>query len=436
MTMNIRRIVTWIARAGLGHVRTARTILERLTPKNRRVVLWVSGIASLSCLVNGWFTGNYLAYGAGAAGLSYFALYLGGWSPPRKRREHELIATPQPAFAVHEEPPAEVEDLVEQMLKQGRYSLLLRPELIGNLTPDQVQRAWDLFEDRMSLVPEGELVVGRVGNALDEDESLDDEDLVSPGTVVRVEHFYLDRYPVTNRQFQAFVAAGGYEQMGIWDPEIWPGVLDFVDSTGVPGPRFWKHGRHASGEDHLPVVGISWYEAAAYARWVGKRLPTDPEWEKAGSWPVQLSATARPQRKYPWGESMDRGRCNLWGSGPNAPVAVADYAAGVSVGGVHQLVGNVWEWTTGNFGAWSYPSRDLILPVAMKSIRGGAFDTYYDNQATCQFQSGEDPVARKHNIGFRCAVSVCDLSLPGRVVASADFASDPSTRVAAEKVYA
>ena len=84
---------------------------------------------------------------------------------------------------------------------------------------------------------------------------------------------------------------------------------------------------------------------------------------------------------------------------------------GVSVGGIHHLIGNTWEWTTGNFGAWSFPSRDLILPVPMKSIRGGAFDTYFDNQATCQFQSGESMLARKHNIGFRCAVGLCDLVL-------------------------
>ncbi len=158
-------------------------------------------------------------------------------------------------------------------------------------------------------------------------------------------------------------------------------------------------------------MGISWYEAAAYARWVGKRLPTDAEWVKAGSWPVPLSPTSRIQRKYPWGDSMDRARCNLWGSGPGCVVAVTDFAQGVSVGGICQLIGNVWEWTSTNFGAGALHGGDFSLPTPMKSMRGGAFDTYFDNQATCQFQSGEKPVARKHNIGFRCAVSMCDLVL-------------------------
>ena len=75
-----------------------------------------------------------------------------------------------------------------------------------------------------------------------------------------------------------------------------------------------------------------------------------------------------------------------------------------SAAGVLQLVGNVWEWTGTDFGAWG---GELHPP--MKSLRGGAFDTYFDNQAMCQFQSGDTPIARRHNIGFRCALSACDL---------------------------
>lgn len=141
---------------------------------------------------------------------------------------------------------------------------------------------------------------------------------------------------------------------------------------------------------------------------MGKRLPTDAEWVKAGSWPVPLSDERQWQRKFPWGDTMDRDRCNLWGSGRGGVAAVTDYASGVSVGGVYQLIGNVWEWTTGDFGAEE--SEDLSLPTPMKSIRGGAFDTYFENQATCQFVSGENPLARRHNIGFRCALGVCDVA--------------------------
>jgi iron(II)-dependent oxidoreductase len=169
---------------------------------------------------------------------------------------------------------------------------------------------------------------------------------------------------------------------------------------------------------------VSWYEASACARWLGKRLPSDAEWVKAVAWPVQLSPAVRVQRRYPWGDTMDRAKANLWGSGPGRIVSVHAFAAGTSVGGVQQLVGNVWEWLSGAFAA---DDRDgsLRLPTPMKSIRGGAFDTYFDDQAACQFQSGENPLARRHNIGFRCAIGVCDLLL-ARGAASDNAGDDAS----------
>ena len=214
--------------------------------------------------------------------------------------------------------------------------------------------------------------------------------------------------------------------MAIWDPIVWPAVLDFLDATGQPGPRYWRDGRCPVGKENHPVVGICWYEAAAYARWIGKRLPSDAEWVKGACWPVHLGPTARLQRRFPWGNAMDRNRTNLWGSGPGTTTPVDDHAAGVSVGGVYQFIGNVWEWTTDDFhfaGDASIDPRDPHSASVMKTLRGGAFDTYFDHQATCQFASGDVPLARRHNVGFRCALGLCDLVSHAASVAPAEFAA-------------
>jgi len=184
-------------------------------------------------------------------------------------------------------------------------------------------------------------------------------------------------------------------------------LLDFVDRTGCPGPRFWSDGQYPSGEHRLPVVGISWFEAWAYARWVGKRLPTDAEWTKAGAWPVESAPGRIAQRRYPWGESFDVRRAQLFGSGAHAPVAVDEYPGGVSVGGIHQLIGNVWEWTATPLAVLGDPT--LHVSESVMSIRGGAFDTYFENHATCHYQSGEQALSRRPNIGLRLTLSMRDL---------------------------
>jgi iron(II)-dependent oxidoreductase len=296
--------------------------------------------------------------------------------------------------------PADSNALVEQMLAQNRYALLLRPQVAENLSKEHFGSALAVLGEQMALVPDGEVAL---------------EEAASPRVVV-VQRLFLDRYPVTNREYYEFVAAGGYQQMALWDESILPAVLDFVDRTDQPGPKYWENGCYLAGQERHPVVGVSWYEAAAYARWIGKRLPSDPEWVKAGCWPVPLSNNARSQRRYPWGDTMDRAKANLWGSGPNHTVPVDEYPAGVSVGGVYQLIGNVWEWTSSGFRGSQLPqdhlpSKGLVIDTPLKSIRGGAFDTYFDNQAACQFQSGENPLNRRHNIGFRCAIGVGDLIL-------------------------
>lgn len=396
-----------------------QTIVSWLCPYVQRYVFHLALVsASALGLLISWAAGSWL--------LAVFVLLSGGvacgvrWGLARLRRhlEESILAESEPDADEEDEDEAEIaprrrpsvsreikqsKDLIEQMLDEGRYALLLRPQIVGNLNEAQVQRAREALDDEMALTPEGPVLLRTWRASAEHDGDPSDDH------VVRVEAFFLDRYAVTNRDYLGFVESGGYEQMSLWDPDIWSGVLDFVDRSGQPGPAEWKNGCYPRGRDDHPVVGVCWYEAAAYARWVGKRLPTDAEWVKAASWPV--GGGGKPiQRKYPWGDAMDHRVINVWAAQIGDTVPVQMYEGGVSVGGAYQLIGNVWEWTHSNFGAWDEAARRIEVTAAMKSIRGGAFDTYFDSQATCQFQSGDSSIARKHNIGFRCCLALCDLA--------------------------
>jgi iron(II)-dependent oxidoreductase len=322
--------------------------------------------------------------------------------PPQQAK----AAAPHPAIQRRPAAGDSANGLVDMMLAQGRYALLLRPQIAESLDAEQVVAARDAMLEGMTLTPAGRVAMPSTFRGRDES----DEDQPPQENVIQVEAFLLDRYLVTNRAFQEFVNQGGYEEEALWEPSIWPVVSEFTDRTGRPGPKLWAHGTFADGEDDHPVVGVSYHEAEAYARWVGKRLPIDAEWVKAAGWPMERAGACPMLRKYPWGNALNYSRANLWGSQIGRLVPVTAFPDGVSAGGALQLVGNAWEWLATDFGAWDPPKHRLQLPGPMKSIRGGAFDTYFDNQAACQFQSGENPLARKHNIGFRCALSICDLA--------------------------
>jgi gamma-glutamyl hercynylcysteine S-oxide synthase len=375
---------------------------------------WIIGIGGLALLAAGVLWHSKPLAAVGAVAIALIVVRFSGWSLVRasavKQTKAAEVAAVRRAVARTTSNNGDTESLVSQMVAQNRYALLLRPQIIGNLNKSQRQDAQQRMLEMSSLVPGGEVVLGPIDDILDEGRLEDHEILARWAKVIEVEPYFLDRYQVTNHQFHEFVAAGGYEQLAIWDREVWPAMTDFVDLTAHPGPRYWREGNYAPGLENHPVVGVSWYEATAYARWVGKRLPTDPEWVKAGSWPVVLSPTARLQRKYPWGSAMQPQRANLWCSGLCRTSPVEAYPDGVSISGVYQLIGNTWEWMCGPFTGDGDPERKLVLTVPLKSVRGGAFDTYFEHQATCQFQSGENPLSRKPNIGFRCAVGLCDLA--------------------------
>jgi len=298
--------------------------------------------------------------------------------------------------------PNDREALVNTMISSHRSPLLLRPKLAQDLESSALRAAIDCFRREACFVSAGSVRLSRW--QVDAEANSDTIDLMD---CVDVDALFLERCTITNEQYQAFVDQGGYEKKSLWHPSVWPWVKEFVDRTGSSGPRFWSKGHYCEATADHPVVGVSWFEAEAYSRWIGMRLPTDAEWVRAACSPIETDG-ALAQRKYPWGDSFFSERANLWNSGLGRTVPANAYAEGDSLGGARQLIGNVWEWTANNLQLWNgRHSIEIVEP--MKSLRGGAFDSYLDTCATCQCRSADSPLTRIHNIGFRCAVSACDV---------------------------
>jgi iron(II)-dependent oxidoreductase len=286
-----------------------------------------------------------------------------------------------------------VRGMARQLIDDDRYAFILLREAVDDISQTDAAPAWKTIAEQMALVPAGILPLVHSSGA------------VAPA---EVQAFYLDRHAVTNRQFHRFVESGGYDNLEIWPQEVWPSLMKFSDKSHYPGPRDWEYGKFPAGKADFPVVGICWYEAVAFATWSGKRLPSAAEWQKAGGWPQQLNGGACS--RYPWGDVFDPAKANIATSGPGHLVPVHGYPEGATPNGIYQMTGNVWEWLSDRLDAIPcHPDEDFHAVRLMRRIVGGAFDTYFPAEGTCQFITGQPELDRRDNIGFRCAISVSRL---------------------------
>jgi gamma-glutamyl hercynylcysteine S-oxide synthase len=245
--------------------------------------------------------------------------------------------------------------------------------------------------------------------------SFDNEKWAHP---VEVEPFRIARAPVTNAEFLGFVEDGGYRARRFWDDKGW----GWRETTGARHPLYWVPDgngrfavRHFEGLEalclHRPVVHVNWYEAAAWCRWAGRRLPTEAEWEVAAAGePGRNGGLGSGKRRYPWGETPPSpAQANLDGLAPGV-VDVAACPAGDSAWGCRQMLGNVWEWTASRFmpypgftpdayADYSVPwfGTRMVLRGGCRATRGRMISNSYRNFFT--------PDRRDVVAGFRtCAV--------------------------------
>jgi iron(II)-dependent oxidoreductase len=232
-----------------------------------------------------------------------------------------------------------------------------------------------------------------------------------PAVEVDLAEYYLDTTPVTNGAYAEFVAAGGYDDARWWTGAGWA----WRTEAGLSHPQFWERNGAAWGRNRFgwreplpldePVQHVCWYEADAYARFRGRRLPTEVEWEKAASW----DPSGQRKRRYPWGdEPPTPERANL-GQRHLGPAAAGAYPDGASAYGVHQLLGDVWEWTASDFlphdGFRSFPYREyseVFFGSEYKVLRGGSWATH-PAAIRGTFRNWDYPTRRQIFAGFRTA---------------------------------
>jgi len=277
-------------------------------------------------------------------------------------------------------PPVEVVEEAPTTPRRKSRATMPREHAVGELaeSPETV------------LVPAGSFLMG---STEDNQRASDNE---RPQHPVDLDAFRIGRYPVTNAQYTRFLEEKGYENQAYWTEAGWA----WREGEGSTQPRFWENSQW--NQPNSPVVGVSWYEAVAYCRWLSEvvgrkfRLPTEAEWEKA--------ARGEHGREWPWGNEFDSQKANTRESGPGRTTPVGQYSPdGDSPYGAADMAGNVWEWCQDWFAEDNYqrsPSENPPGPETgnFRVLRGGS---WYDDQdgARCAFR------LRYNGIGFRVAAS-------------------------------
>ena len=218
----------------------------------------------------------------------------------------------------------------------------------------------------MVLVPKGPFTMGITEQELRRIFMMDQRQTPifvteTPARTVDLEAYYIDRYPVTNYQYGKFVEHTGHREPALWNEPLWSQPMQ-------------------------PVVFVGWNDARAYARWAGKSLPTEPQWEKAGR--------GTGSRWWTWGHEFLPGRCNSGEYDLGRTSEIGLFHEGMSPYGCYDMCGNVWEMCEGQW-------QGNLLPM-----RGGCFlgsATFV--RVTCRW-TPEDPINGAHWLGFRCVKEI------------------------------
>ena len=233
-----------------------------------------------------------------------------------------------------------------------------------------------------------------------------------PAHKVWLEDFQIDRALVSNGDYLEFIKSGGYRDFRWWHSAGW----EKVNTENWQAPLYWEQhdgewmirdfaGLHrAADKSNEPVSHVSFLEASAYAKWAGKRLPTEAEWEKAAT----LSESGNAKQRFPWNDSTpDESKANLFENGLWSVAPIGAFPGGQSASGCQQMIGDVWEWTTSDYAPYpgfksEFDEYNDKWFVGQKVLRGGSFATPQIHiRAT--YRNFFYPHERWMISGFRCA---------------------------------
>jgi len=246
------------------------------------------------------------------------------------------------------------------------------------------------------LIPAGEFLMGDNFAEGDADEV--------PVHKISLDAYYIGKYKITNREYQAFLADKGYEYAKYWQAG---GFAEYGKE-----PRFWRDARYygggLTGNENFPVVGVSWFEAQAFCKWLSLktgqvyRLPYEAEWERA--------ARGLTQKRYAWGDDLDGSLANFENSGDSFEPGLTPidyYPENVTSEGVYGMIGNVWEWCQDWYGGSAYyaaseqsnPSGPANGTSRILRAGGWVDSAYYQRAANrnSSFPENRNPIQ-----GFRC----------------------------------
>lgn len=325
---------------------------------------------------------------------------------PIRKRTNSVSTSGMTTTAVRKKESSPLKSpLVELEYQNNRR---FSPEGGGKVSNHRILSESDIVENifqKMAVIKGGLYKLGFNGKGFCYDNEL-------PEHSVYLNPYKIDIFPTTNGEFERFIEDGGYENYRYWLSDGW----DLAQEKNWYAPLYWERSTEDSrwvkkdfrGVNKLnpnePVSNVSYYEADAYAKWSKKRLPTEAEWEKAASWNGNL------QRKtiYPWGDERPTSvYANLMESYLWGPSEVGSFPLGKSYHGCHQMIGDVWEWTSSEYVLYpGFESKFLEYTdkwaINQKVLRGGCFATPL-KQIRNSYRNYFRPHDRIPFSGFRCA---------------------------------